>query len=185
MLWFSPGAGGAEHARPRAGSISECQEAEGGQKSGACEDKCHGAKGESLSPQEGQSSQLRGKDMSSDGWQKAIVTVGNGREYAAPHWGLVAPGMSDRRKEGKAQICKMCVHTGERQIESQQGHRQRDKDTVTCPEPPSLPLANRHTGQVCPAEQHRATLSSDRRKEAVAHTADHALPLWRNSQPSN
>lgn len=111
-LWFSLGAGGAEHAWPRAGSISGFQEEERGQEPGACEDKCHRAKGESLSPQEGRSSQLRGKDMPSDGWQKAIVTVGNGREYAAPHWGLVAPGMSDKRKEEKAQICKVCVHTG-------------------------------------------------------------------------
>lgn len=113
MLWFSPGASGADCARPRAGSISECQEEERGQEPGACEDKRHGAKGESLSPQEGRSSQLRGKDMPSDGWQKAIVTAGNGGEYAAPHWGLVAPGMNDRRKEGKVQICRMYVHTGQ------------------------------------------------------------------------
>lgn len=62
----------------------------------ACEDKCCGTTGESLSPEEGWSSQLSGKDMPSDGWQKANVTVRIEREYAAPHWGPVAPEMTDR-----------------------------------------------------------------------------------------
>lgn len=42
----------------------------------ACGDKCCGAKGESLSPQEGQSSRLRGKDVLSDGWQKQLSPRG-------------------------------------------------------------------------------------------------------------
>ena len=68
----------------------------GGQECSACEDECHGTKTGSLLSQEGQSLQLRGTDMPSDGWQKAIATVGARREYAAPHWGPMALEKPDK-----------------------------------------------------------------------------------------
>lgn len=121
-----------------------------------CEDKCREAEGESLSPQEGQASQLRGKDMPSDGWQKAIVTMGNGREYAAPRWGPVAPGMTDRQKEGKAQICKahVCTHgtTNRKLAGTQTGRQTKTQSDMSPPQPQPQP-----TGQMRIAEQQRQT----------------------------
>lgn len=52
------------------------------------EDRHCGAEGESLSQQEGRFSQLRGKDVPSDGWQKATVPAEKEGGCAAPHWGL-------------------------------------------------------------------------------------------------
>lgn len=68
-----------------------------------CEDRRRGAEAASLSPREGWASQLRAKDVASDGWQEAAVTAGSGREDAPAHWGPEAAGVTDRRKQGKEQ----------------------------------------------------------------------------------
>ena len=66
---------------------SGLSEEAGGQEPRACEDRHRGAEGEGLSPQEGRSSWLRGKEVPADGWLKTTVTAGDGREDTAPHWG--------------------------------------------------------------------------------------------------
>lgn len=134
--------GGVEHAQPCAGHISDTQKKRRWEPR-ACEDKCCGTTEESLSPKEGWSSQLRSKDMPSDGWQKAIFTVGVEREYAWWHQKWLT---GERKGKSKCEKC-VCTHGKTNSKLGGMEHVERQRHRETCPE--TAPPLNRHIGHMC------------------------------------
>lgn len=62
--------------------------------------------------------------------RKQLSPQGVEGKIAAPHWGLEAAGVTDRREEGKEQVWQMCVRTRKdqcrgRRVGGQQRHRHR------------------------------------------------------------